>query len=314
MDAQRGVVAERVAVGPGASVWPRSRLASREARDYWLFAMPALVTVAIFVALPLTYAFSLSLRDFSLLRITDRFVGLANYARIVSDPSFFLALRNTVLYVAVVVGADFVYGFVLALMLYDLPVRWARFFRGVYMLPILLIPVAAATLWRYVMFSPPYAVLNRLVDLPLTSNVLANREAALWAVVSVAIWGWAPFVLLLLLGGLEGLPREPLEAAEIDGVTYVQKVWYVILPMMRPIIFVTLSYKAMDSFLSFTYPWVMTEGGPAGASHLLSTYIYEQSFKFLDYGYGSAMAMVMMLLAFATSIGAVRYARMKGYV
>jgi ABC-type sugar transport system permease subunit len=313
MDAQRGAVAAPAAVGAPLALRSRWGLVSREARGYWLFALPALLTVAVFVVVPLAYAFALSLRDFSLLRLTDRFVGFANYARILGDHGFARALLHTALYVGAVVGADFVYGFTVALVLYELSPPWARVFRGVFMLPILLIPVAAAGLWRYVMFAPPSAVFNRLLGLPSTVDVLASGTTALWAVILAAIWGWSPFVLLLLLGGLEGLPREPLEAAELDGVTYLQKVWYIILPMMRPIVFVTLSYKAMDSFLSFTYPWVMTEGGPAGASHLLSTYIYEQSFKFLDYGYGSAMALVMMAVAFASAIGAVAYAKRRGY-
>ncbi|MGD0267140.1 MAG: sugar ABC transporter permease, partial [Candidatus Methylomirabilota bacterium] len=266
------------------------------------------------MVIPLLYVIYLSLFDYNIMQYTYRFIGLGNYAKILYDAGFGWALLRTWWYVVAVVGADFIYGFLVALLAWKLPLGWSKLFRAVVILPILLIPSAAAILWRSVIYTPPYAVFDRLVGLSTSVSLLASPSTALWGIILTAVWGWSPWVFLLLLAGLEGLPTELLEAAQIDGATFPQLVWHVILPMMKPVIFVTLSLKAVDSFLSFTFPWVMTGGGPGGSSHLLSTYIFERAFKFLDYGYGSSLGVVMLLIAILTSTAIIVYAWREGYV
>lgn len=280
----------------------------------WGFLIPAAVAVVAVIVLPVAQVVYLSLFDYNILKFTNRYVGLANYGKILRDGDFAWALLRTWAYVAVVVGTDFLYGFLVALLTWQLPLAWSKVFRAIVILPMLLIPSAAAMLWRSVIYTPPYAVFNQLFGLPASVSLLASPRTALWGIVLTAIWGWSPWVFLLLLAGLEGLPAEPLEAARIDGAGFVQLVWHVILPMLKPVIFITLSLKAVDSFLSFAYPWIMTEGGPGGASHVLSTYIFEQAFKYLDYGYGSSLGVVMLCIAVLTSSGVIAYAWKQGYV
>ncbi|MCL4370698.1 MAG: sugar ABC transporter permease [Chloroflexi bacterium] len=283
-------------------------------RVYWLFTLPALLCVALFVAVPLVYAFWLSLRDFNLLLITDRFVGLANYQKALTDPEFLASFFRTILYVVVVVSVDFILGFTQALLLFRLPLTAAKLLRGVFILPILLVPSAAAMLWRSVMYGPPFLEFNRAFGLPESFVMLAQPNTAFLGIIITVIWAWSPWVFLLLLGGLEAMDPDPLEAAELDGANFLQSVWYIILPMMRPVIFVALSFKAVDSFLTFPFPWTMTQGGPAGSTHVLSTYIYESATKFLNYGYGSSLALLMLLIGTILSTAVILFAWRKGYV
>lgn len=281
---------------------------TRTDNAYWYFVLPALIVVAIFFVGPLGFASWLSFREFNLIRNTNTFVGLDNYARVFTDVGFLLALARTIAYVGIVTFVDFIFGFAQALLLFGLSVRFARFFRGVFLLPILLIPSASAMFWRMVMYAPPNVQILRIFGLDgVVPPLLSDPQLAFWGIILTVWWAWSPWVFLLLLGGLESLDRAPIEAARIDGAPYFRIVWHVILPLMRPVIFVTLSFKAVDSFLSFPFVWLMTQGGPGQSTHLLSTFIYEKAFHFLDYGYGSAMAITMLLISGIISIVAVIY-------
>jgi len=272
---------------------------------FFLALIPALLVVLVLVVVPLTYQVYLSLRDYSLLRFSDRFIGWTNYGRLLRDPLLLKALWNTILFTVVATTADFVIAMAMALVVYRLSAILAYALRAIILLPMMLMPVAVAVLWRNVIFNPPYEVFNRIFG--LQGSVLANPRTALWGIILTAVWGFFPMVFLLLSAGLDALPKAPLEAAEIDGASFPRVVWHVILPLLRPVIFVTVTMKAIDSFLTFPFAWIMTEGGPGGASHLLSTYIYTRSFANMDYGYGASLAIFMVLCSATLSFGLVAY-------
>jgi multiple sugar transport system permease protein len=278
--------------------------------NYWPFLIPAVVAVAVIIVGPLIYTLYLSLRNFDLTRGINTFVGFDNYAEILSgdDPAFVQSLFRTLLYVVLVVGFDFLIGMTQALILFSMPPRIAKIWRIVFMLPILIIPTAAAVFWRAIMYAPPNEQFLKTLGLDgIIEPPLGNPDLAFTAIVITVIWAWSPWVFLLLSGGLDAIDKTLLEAATVDGANYFQRLRGIILPLMMPVIFVTLSFKAVDSFLSFPFIWVMTQGGPGGSTHLLSTYIYEQAFKFLNYGYGSALAIVMLVISSVLSIAAVLY-------
>jgi multiple sugar transport system permease protein len=282
-----------------------SGLGAQTRRVYILCLIPALLVVLLLVVLPLLYQTYLSFRDFSLLRFSNRFIGIANYARLLQDPLLLKALANTILFTVVATAADFVIAMAMALVVYRLSPIPAYILRAVILLPMMLMPVAVAVLWRNVIFNPPYEVFNRVFG--LKGSVLASPNTALWGITLTAIWAFYPMVFLLLSAGLDAIPKAPIEASEIDGASFAQVVWHVILPLMRPVIFVTVTMKAIDSFLTFPFAWIMTEGGPGGASHLLSTYIYTRSFANMDYGYGASLAVFMIVCSAALSFGLVAY-------
>jgi len=274
-------------------------------RIFQLYLTPAFLVAAVFVGIPIGYTIYLSLQEMNLMLMTQEFIGLKNYMKIWQDFEFVFSLLRTIEYVVIVNAANFVIAFPMALVISQMRSRWRNVLAMIFILPMLLIPVAAATFWRTVMYSPPYAELNRLFG--FDKSLLADSNTALLAVMLVDIWGWTPWVFLPLLGGLEGLDSEAVEAAQIDGASVLRIIWSIILPILKPVIIVTLSIKAIGTFRVFNYVWVMTRGGPGTASHTLSTYIYSRAFFGLDYGYGSALAVVMVLCAISLTAGLLIY-------
>lgn len=268
-------------------------------RGNWLFLSPTILGVVALIVAPLGYAVYLSLRDFDLQRATDHFIGLRNYTRILSnaDPGFVSALLRTLLYVVVVIALDLIVAMTQALLIFGMKPRAAKFWRAVFMLPILIIPTASAVFWRTIMYSPNGQFLRVLGLNHILSPPLGDPKLAFWAIIITVIWAWSPWVFLLLSAGLDRIPRDIIEAAMVDGASYFARLRLIILPLMKPTIFVTLSFKAIDSFLSFPFVWVMTQGGPGGSTHLLSTYIYRTAFSLLNYGLGSAMSVVMLVIS-----------------
>lgn len=285
------------------------RLGTESDRPYWLFVLPAGAAVVALVGVPLVYAVGLSLRDFNLMLGTDSPAGLSNYVRaLTEDPEFYIALLRTFVYVAIVVSLDFALGFTQALLLHGLTPRLTSFFRGLFLLPILIIPAASATFWRLIMFGAPNVEAYRALGIyGLLPPPLGDLTLAFPAIILTVWWAWSPWVFLLLLGGLEGLDQSVIEAAETDGATYLQLVRRIILPMMKPVIFVTLAFKAVDSFLVFDFVWIMTQGGPGNATQVVSTYTYKYAFGQLNYGYGAALSIITLFVSAVLSIVAVLY-------
>jgi multiple sugar transport system permease protein len=273
---------------------------------YWLFILPALVITVACLALPIGRGVQISLTNLDFLKNTKAFVGLANYWKALRDPEFYLSLFRNVVYVVVVVAFNFAIGLGMALVCNQ---RFAgnRIFRAIIVFPMLLIPTAAAVLWRF-MYNYDLGLINKLLALfrlkPV--NWLGDTRFALMSILITDIWAWTPWMFLILLAGLEGLPQEPLEAARIDGATGWSLVRLVILPMLRPITRVAVSLKAIETFRTFDYVFVMTRGGPGSSSDILSTFIYKNAFKNLKYGYSTALSLIVLVVLAALSFALLR--------
>lgn len=274
---------------------------------YWFLAMPALIIIFIGMVLPLVYTLYLSLRNFDLMNGKNEFTGFGNYVKAITDSGFIDSMGRTILYVGIVIILDFVIGFSQALLVYVLKPKIGRILKILFLMPILLMPTAAAMFWRVIMYGPPNQIFNHLLGINLSFAMLSSPKSAFIGIIITVVWAWSPLVFLLLSGGLSSLPNEPLEAAKIDGCNFRQTTIYHIIPMLKPIIIITISLKAVESFLSFPFPWVMTQGGPANSTHLLSTYIYDNSFNHLNYGYGAAMSIIMMVIGLILSSGVIYY-------
>lgn len=275
----------------------------RQEQVYKLCVVPGVLVALLLVGTPLAYVLYLSLRNLNFLKDTNDFVGFSNYAKVFQDISFLMALFRNILYVVVVVAANFIIGFGMALVC-SVEFRGSRSLRYIIVLPMLLLPTAASVLWRF-LYHPDFSTTNQIITLLgfRPTMWLAQPSTVLWAVMLTDIWAWTPWMFLILLAGLEGLPKDPLEAARMDGASGWQVVRHVTLPMMTPVIRVAVSLKAIDTFRTFDYVWVMTKGGPGQSSQILSTYIYRQAFKNLSYGYGSSLSIVVMLVTIGLSAG-----------
>jgi len=185
--------------------------------------------------------------------------------------------------------------------------------RTVLIFPMLLIPVAAATLWRF-MYNYDIGVINKtLVSLGIGRvNWLGSPDLVLYSIIITDIWAWTPWMFLILLAGLEGIPLEPIEAARMDGASGWKLIRYVILPLMSPVTRVAVSLKAIETFRTFDYVWVMSRGGPGSYSEIMSTFVYKQAYKNLTYGYSGAISFLVLALMVAVSVVVLRRVIMRG--
>lgn len=217
-------------------------------------------------------------------------VGLANYIDLLTDWNFNRSMLLTLGYTAAVVGVELGAGFAIALLL-NMDVPLIHFFRSLLIVPMMMTPIVAALCWK-LLLDPNRGIVNHLLGLKVVW--LGNADTALISVALVNIWQNAPYVAILLLAGLRSLSREAFEAARIDGANWWQMLWYVVVPMLRPYILVALLLRTIFEFRSFDNVYVLTNGGPADATMLLSVFTYMTSFYRFDLSLGAAASWIML--------------------
>ncbi|MFI5000072.1 MAG: carbohydrate ABC transporter permease [Reyranellales bacterium] len=257
--------------------------------------LPTFVVMVCVFGLPLAFSFYLSLTGWSLDQplFSGRFVGLANYEDLLTDPTFTGAIGITFAYTAATVFAQMVLGLGIALLLnVDLP--GMRFFRTALIVPMMMTPIVGALCWK-LLLDPSHGVLNQWIGQQIVW--LGRSDTALAAIWVVGVWQSTPYVTLILLAGLRSLPTEPLEAASIDGASRRQAFWHVTLPMLRPYLLVALLLRTIFEFRAFDNIYAMTGGGPANATMVLSMYTYLMSFVQFDFSLGAASAWLMLLMS-----------------
>jgi multiple sugar transport system permease protein len=221
------------------------------------------------------------------------FAGADNYQDLLTDPDFTGTLVLTLEYTAAVVAAELGVGLGIALLLnIDLP--WIGLFRTLLIVPMMITPVVAAFCWK-LLLDPDHGVVNFFIRQHIVW--LGRPDTALLSVAVVNIWQNAPYVAILLLAGLRSLPHEPIEAARIDGASRLQIFRHITVPLLRPYLLVALLLRMIFEFRSFDNVYVMTSGGPANATMLLSMYTYLASFVRFDLSLGAAAAWMMLLIS-----------------
>ena len=282
-----------VADGRG-SAW-RLRHVSLDRYFVGAAVLPTFVVMVCVYGLPLAFSFYLSLTGWSLDQalFTGRFVGLANYQDLLTDPAFTGALGITFGYTAAAVAAQMVLGLGIALLLnVDLP--GMRIFRTALIVPMMITPIVGALCWK-LLLDPGHGVLNQWIGQQIVW--LGRPDTALGAIWVVGVWQSTTYVALILLAGLRSLPTEPFEAASIDGASRRQAFWHVTLPMLRPYLLVALLLRTIFEFRAFDNIYAMTGGGPANATMVLSMYTYLMSFVQFDFSLGAAAAWLMLLMS-----------------
>ncbi len=300
---------ERVVAGAGG---PAYRLGWRwlDRQFARLAVLPtAIVMLAIF-GLPLLFSLYLSLKGWSIDQslFGGTFVGTENYRDLLTDPDFISSLLLTLGYTVVTVAAEMAVGLGIALLLnVDLPL--IGFFRTALVVPMMMTPIVAAFCWK-LLLDPDHGV----VDYWIGQHIiwLGQPWTARLSVALVNVWQNAPYVAILLLAGLRSLPSEPLEAASIDGASRLQMFWHVILPLLQPFILVALLLRTIFEFRAFDNVYVMTSGGPADATMVLSMFTYMASFVRFDLSLGSAASWLMLLISLLLCLLFVAVIRRKG--
>jgi trehalose/maltose transport system permease protein len=244
----------------------------------------------------LTLALSLR-RELPIFGIS-RFVGLRQYLFMLSDPRFWNAVRHTAYFVGLAVPVELVLGLGVALLL-DQPFRGRGLARALVMVPWAVPSVVAARFWGWIL-NGDFGVLNYLLGTRV--NWLGNPFWALNAAVLADVWKSTPFVVLLLLAGLQIIPEDLYRAARIDGANRWQAFRYVTLPLLMPVILIVLLFRTMDAARVFDLIYVLTGGGPANTSETLVVYAYKLLYRTLQFGYGSAVAVATFLFILGLSL------------
>ena len=281
----------------------RSRLGENGFWPY-LLLLPALIVMFSVVIVPIINAVSMSFQYYNLnMPKRTAFVGLDNYIKILGTPKFHRSLWLTVLWVVFGVGGQFLFGFLLALLL-NQNYRGRGVVRAVSLIPWVTPGVLIALMWSLIM-DGNYGVLNdillRLGIIHEKVAFLARKDTALPSVIATIIWQGIPFFAIMLLAGLQGISHDLYEAADIDGATRIQKLFYVTIPSLRNTIFVTTMLRIIWVANSVDIIANMTDGGPANATLTLSVNIYKEA-STLNMGYASAMAILLMLVLLAAAI------------
>ncbi|HEY0419384.1 MAG TPA: sugar ABC transporter permease [Acetobacteraceae bacterium] len=274
---------------------PHRRAFSLDRHFTGIAVLPTLLVMLGVFGIPLLFSLYLSFHGWQPASglLGGEFVGWANYEDLLTDREFIASLSITFAYTAATVAAELALGLGIALLLnIDLP--GIAFFRTVLVVPMMITPIVAALCWK-LLLDPGQGVINHWLGQRIVW--LGNPDTALLAVGVVNVWQNAPYVAVLLLAGLRSLPSEPLEAASIDGASRLQKFWHITVPLLRPYILVALLLRTIFEFRAFDNVYILTAGGPANATMVLSMFTYFASFVRFDFSLGAAASWLMLLMS-----------------
>jgi multiple sugar transport system permease protein len=259
---------------------------------------PAIAIYLLLALLPIVNLLVMSVHDIRWEEGAARwtFVGLRHFAALPGDPLVRAGLVNTALFALLSVAAEMVLGFFLAVLV-SRALAGRVAYRTIFLLPILIPGIVIGAIWK-LMYNPDFGIINQLLALLGIAgrDWLGEGSLAFASVVVVDIWHWTPFVFLLLLAGIEALPRDTYEAARVDGASAWQELRYVTLPMMLPTLLVTLLFRLIVSFKVFDEVYLLTGGGPGTATEVISFTIFRRFFTEDRAGYGAAISVVVLFI------------------
>jgi raffinose/stachyose/melibiose transport system permease protein len=273
-----------------------------------LFMLPALALYALFVLFPIVQAARFSLFDWNGLEALDQFVGLANFERALADPVFLGAVSHNAFIVILSLLVQIPFALGLALML-NRQFRGCAILRLIFFAPYVIAEVITAIVWSLLL--QPNGLAEHLLSAIGLGEAyqpwLAGTDTVLVALVFIITWKYFGFHMILLLAGLQGIPREIEEAAAIDGASRWQGIRYVTLPLLGPTLRVSVFLSIIGSLQLFDLVWVTTRGGPVNASNTMAVYMFDRGFVRFQFGYGSAVAVILFLLCFVLALAYQRW-------
>ena len=275
----------------------RFNLAKREEQTGWFFIAPMLLGFTIFTFGPILASLAISFTNWDLLQ-TPKFIGLNNYINMFKDESFRQCISNTLYFVVTMVPVILIVSLGLAIIL-NQNIKGKGFFRAAFYFPSVVSTVAISMVWLWV-FSPSNSgllnTLLRYLGVMNTPDWLGNIATVKPSLVAMRMWQSAGYYMIIFLAGLQTIPGELYEVADIDGASKWEKLRYITIPMLSPVTFFVTIMLMLAAFNIFEAIYVMTEGGPAGATNTIMYYIYHNGFKLYKMGYASALAWVLFLM------------------
>jgi multiple sugar transport system permease protein len=279
------------------SMLSRKRRLRRPSAEFWML-LPALLVLAAISIYPFFYLIWMSLNNITLIGgISFNFVGLQNWQTLFSDSQVWGSWRTTVEYVGATLVIEMLLGIGVALAITAMG-AFRNLVLTLVILPMFMAPVVVGLLGLFLTNSTYglYAYFLQSLGFFTHTDILGSTTSALPAVVLMDTWEWTPLIILIIAAGLSSLPREPLEAASVDGASSWQRLWFVVLPMIRPVILVALLIRSMDAIRYYDIIWVTTAGGPADSTKIIPIRLYETAFRFFNLGYAAAIGLSMLIV------------------
>lgn len=266
-----------------------------------MFLLPSLLGMIIFLILPILSSLGLSFMKWDLLG-EMKWVGLENYIKVFQDATFYQALRHTLIFIAGYLPSVLILALGVAMLLNG-KIKGLTFFRGVYFLPVISSWVAVSIIWKWI-FNPEFGLMNYFLSLVGIAGPtwLSDPKWAMFAVIITSVWKDIGFITVIYLSGLQDIPDMYYEAADIDGAGWFCKFTNVTIPLLSNTTFFVLIISLINSFQVFDQVWIMTEGGPGGATSVLVEQIYKNAFRYYKMGYASALSWVLFGIIFIITI------------
>lgn len=288
----------------GVPLSRRRRQLHKTAESY-VFLSPTIILLFVLMIVPIVMVIGYSFQDNVILNKAPEFVGIANFVEVLSDPGFWKATGNTLIFTIGSVLAHLILGLGFAMMLNSaLLGRITRsVFRALYILPWLFTVAVIAVLWR--MLLAPNGVINFLLNTDI--EWLASPQLALGTITFINIWAGYPFFMVSLLAGLQGIPSELNEAATVDGAGAVQRFWNVTIPQLRPIIVSLVLLDLIWTSQQFALIWMTTGGGPIDVTEVLSTFTYKLAFAKYDFSLAATSAVLVLAMSMVLAVFYVRH-------
>ena len=269
----------------------------RKSTIAFLMSLPLILVIALLVLYPAVYAFYLATLNKSM----ERFVGLANFSFLFKRETFWMVVKQSIIFAVTAVFFKALIGFLVAHFVHNVPAKGQRKWRGMLLIPWVIPPAMSTLAWLW-LFDPSYSAFNWLLQRAGAEAVpwLGDPYWARFAVILVNVWFGAPFFMIMYLAALKSVPEQLYEAAAIDGANWFQKMWYITLPMMRNIIAITVLFSLIVTFANFDIVRVLTAGGPIDQTHVFATWAFKIGIESNDIPLGACVSLFMVpLLAIA---------------
>ncbi len=268
-------------------------------KEHYIYILPSVIVLALIVIFPTIFLWYISFTNYDLTMGWENkeMVGFDNFAYLFQqDKDFWNSVKLSLLFMFLTVTIELVLGFLIAL-LFNRPMKWKRVWIACLIVPMVMTPAIAALMWK-LMLNTEYGVLNYLLSWLAIGKVnWLGYENAFLSIMIVEIWQWTPFMTLMLYAGLQSLPREPFDAASVDGASFTQALYYITLPLLKPIITIALLLRSIDALKIFDIIYGLTQGGPGNATELMSLHIFRLGFRHTNWmGRASANAVILLLL------------------
>jgi multiple sugar transport system permease protein len=294
----RSRVPKRMLPGPRETPAGRQRKRRKSFGDGlvgWAMVSPAVLLIGLFGVIPVIWSFVLSFQH-SDLQTPATSAGLSNYRQLIHDPLFRDAVQHTLVYTVIFVPVTLLLGLLAAAAL-NRRIRGIAIYRLAFFIPVVTSTVATGVIFTWLM-DPTFGLINTVfakLGLP-TSGFFSSPNAALFSIIIMTVWGWIGFAALIFLAGLQGVPGDVIEAAQIDGCSKIGAFWRIQVPLLRPVTGFLTVWLTINALQLFDEVYVTTRGGPVGSSTVIVYYLYRQAFEFFHAGYAAAIATVLFVM------------------